>query len=245
MRILLFGKNAKSISDLVLNFGFKIVPTKPDVVISYGGDGTLLSSERDYPQVPKLAIRDSRVCKKCPNHSDYKLLSGLSNGKLKLSKFSKLETKFSEQEFLALNDVVIRNASPIHAIRFQVKLNGKVIPPKIVIGDGVVVATPFGSSAYYQSITKKTFTKGFGLAYNNTTISLPPIFFKDEDIVGITIVRGTANLSYDNQANILEFKEKGQVEIKISKKRALIYQPDSLRCRDCKIFKDKRLSDEI
>jgi len=43
-----------------------------------------------------------------------------------------------------------------------VKVNGKVLVPNL-IGDGLIVASPYGSSAYFYSIAKKKFKKGLGL----------------------------------------------------------------------------------
>lgn len=243
MRVYLFGKNAKDLLDLALSLGLEVVSKNPQVIISYGGDGTLLASERQYPQIPKLAIRDSKVCKKCSDHTEDQLLNALIKGQLKLQSFPKLEAKFEGRQFLALNDIVIRNTTPIHAIRFQVKLNGRVVAPEIVIGDGVVTTTPFGSSGYYQSITKKTFLTGFALAYNNATLNLPPILFGSQDSVSVVIIRGPANLSFDNEPNLTKLKRQDEVVIKASLKQALIYQPEILRCQKCQLFKDKRLSE--
>lgn len=243
MKVYLYGKNAKDLLNLAKSLGMEVVSKNPEVVISYGGDGTLLSSERQYPQIPKLAIRDSKVCKKCSDHTQDQLLNALIKGQLKLQSFPKLEAKLEGRQFLALNDIVIRNTTPIHAIRFQIKLNGRLLPPEIVIGDGVVATTPFGSSGYYQSITKKTFLAGFALAYNNATVSLPPIFFGPQDSVSVVIIRGPANLSFDNEPNLTKLKRQDEVVIKASLKQALIYQPEILRCQKCQLFKDKRLSE--
>src|SRR3989344_2503655 len=44
---------------------FSIVANKPDVVVSYGGGGTMLYFERIYSGSPKLAIRNSSKCGIC------------------------------------------------------------------------------------------------------------------------------------------------------------------------------------
>lgn len=242
MKVLLYGKNAQDLLELAHSLDLEVVSQNPQVVISYGGDGTLLSSERQFPQIPKLAIRDSKVCKKCSDHTEDQLLNALIKDRLKLQSFPKLEASLKTYKFLALNDIVIRNSTPIHAIRFQVKLNGRLIPPDIVIGDGVVAATPFGSSGYYQSITKKTFLSGFALAYNNVTVPLPPVHFGPKDRISVILIRGPANLSFDNQPHLTNLKEQDEVMIKASLRKAYIYQPELLRCRKCQLFKDQRLS---
>lgn len=172
MKVLLHGKNSQKITPLVKKLGIGIVNTNPDVIISFGGDGTLLVSEKLYPGIPKLPIRDSAICKKCPKHKEETLLKQLLDNSLELKEYKKLTTTIFYKDFYALNDFVIRNLTPIHTIRF------KVIPGnKLFIGDGVVVSTPFGSTGYFKSITGKSFQEDFGVAFNNTTEKNSPALF--------------------------------------------------------------------
>ena len=229
MKILLFGKNSKNIEELVKSLGFEVVTSGPDVVISYGGDGTLLSSERKYPGIPKLPIRDSLFCHKCSNHQDEKVLKELTSGKLKLVEYKKLETILLYKNLFALNDFVVRNQDPTHTIRF------KVTNDKLLIGDGVVIATPFGSTGYFKSITDQTFSSGFGLTFNNITEKLAPIFFKNNDQVNFKLIRGKATLSFDNNPDIFIIDEGSELVFKLSDQVAKIYEDSSLRCPNCQV----------
>jgi NAD+ kinase len=230
MKLLLYGKNATNIEPLARSLGFTIVNSNPDTVISYGGDGTLLASERLYPGIPKLPIRDSLVCKKCPDHGEKVLLEKLLEGKLKLKEYKKLETTILYQTFLALNDFVIRNAAPMHAIRFQTTATNKLL-----IGDGIVLSTPFGSTGYFKSITGETFKKGWGLAFNNITEKVPPVFLKDEDSVTFKLIRGDSTMSFDNNPDIFKVDEGSEIQFKLSDKVAKIYELESLRCPNCHV----------
>lgn len=231
MKVLLFGKNAKKIEDLVKSLGFDIVTSHPDAIITYGGDGTLLSSEREYPGIPKLPLRNSLFCNKCANHEDEVMLKKLLDGKLKLKKYQKLQTILYEN-FYALNDFVIRNSDPTHTIRFKTSASDKLL-----IGDGVVIATPFGSSGYFKSITGQSFNQGFGLAFNNTTEKIPPLFLKDEDQVTFNLIRGKATLSMDNNPHIFVIDEGSKLIFKLSDQVAKIYEDTSLRCPNCQVIK--------
>ncbi len=238
MKMLLFGKNSKNIEELVRENELEIVDSSPDVIISYGGDGTLLSSERKYPGIPKLPIRDSLFCHKCPNHQDAKVLKELTDGKLKLVEYKKLETILLYKNLFALNDFVVRNQDPTHTIRF------KVTNDKLLIGDGVVIATPFGSTGYFKSITGQTFEdglpagrQGFGLAFNNITEKLAPIFFKNNDQVNFQLIRGKATLSMDNNPDIFIIDEGSELIFKLSDQVARIYQDTSLRCPNCQVIR--------
>lgn len=233
MKILLIGKNSKDLVPLVKNLSLEMVTSNPDVVISYGGDGTLLYSEKIYPGIPKLPIRDSLVCKKCPDHDEKFLLTKLLEGKLKLQEFKKLETTIFYKTLTALNDFVIRNASPIHAIRFQVTF--PAAPNKLYIGDGIVLSTPYGSTGYFKSVTGQTLETGWGLAFNNTTEQIPPVLLKEEDPITFKLLRGNATLSFDNNNDLLTVDEGSELIFNLSDKVAKIYEAESLRCPACKV----------
>lgn len=231
MKVLFNGKKSKNIEELAKSFGFEIVTSNPDVIISYGGDGTLLSCERQYPGIPKLPIRDSLVCNKCPKHADEVILKKLIQGELKPTEYRKLETEILFKKFYALNDFVVRNSSPTHAIRFKTS-------DKLLIGDGIIISTPFGSSGYFKSITEQTFKEGFGIAFNNTTEKINPLLLKDKDTVNFNLLRGKATLSLDNSPDIFTIDEGSELIFKLSDQVARIYEDTSLRCLDCKVIRD-------
>lgn len=241
IKVGLFGKNSDTIRHFISEYGLKLVDDHPEVLISYGGDGTLLSAERKYPSIPKLPIRDSKVCKKCPLHTTEHLLEELSQGKIKLEDYPKLQAKFNSEEITALNDVVIRNSVPMHALRFRVYLNEKLVRDEVIIGDGVVLTTVFGSSGYYQSITRNTISNGFALAFNNTTFAIENFKFKKGDEIRVEIIRGPGTLSSDNNPKLQSLKEGDQILIKASPYDAKIYVERTLRCNNCVVLRDKRL----
>lgn len=234
MKILIEGKNAKDLTKLIKHLEFEIVSLNPDVIISYGGDGTLLSLERKYPGVPKLPIRDSLICKKCPKHKEEILLQALLQGKLKIKEYQKLHTNTYGTDLLALNDFVVRNENPIHTIRFKVFNNG--IPVGFFIGDGIVIATPFGSTGYFKSVTGKSFNSGFGLAFNNTTEKESPIYLNANDDINFQLARGKATLSFDNNPDVLQISEGSELIFKLSDQVAKIYD-SSLRCPNCQVIR--------
>lgn len=244
MKVLLYGKNSKDIEELVTSLGFEIVTANPDVVISYGGDGTLLSAERLYPGLPKLPIRNSQVCKKCSIHDDKSVLTNSIEGRLELKEYRKLTTTILYKVFHALNDFVIRNSDPTHTIRFRVTssmsssdLIGGSINKQLLIGDGIVVATSFGSTGYFKSIARQILKTGFGVAFNNTTQNFPPLILKQEDSVNFQLIRGKAVLSFDNNPDIFTIDEGSQISFKLSDQVARIYEDTSLRCPKCKVIR--------
>lgn len=233
MKALLYGKNSKGIESLTSSLGFDIVISNPDMVISYGGDGTLLSSERQFPGLPKLPLRNSQVCKKCPEHEDEVILKKLLKNKLQLKEYRKLESTILYKNFYALNDFVIRNSNPTHTIRFRTSETDD----KLLIGDGIVLATAFGSTGYFKSIADKIFNKGFGLAFNNITEKLSPIILKSDSSIKFILARGKATLSFDNNPDIFVLDEGSEIIFKLSDQIAKIYEADSLRCPNCQVIR--------
>ena len=234
MKAMLFGKNSQDIKELVEKAGFEIISENPDVIISYGGDGTLFSAEREYQGIPKLPIRNSRFCNKCSRHEDKKVLEDLLAGKLNLKEYRKLHTKYEGKDYFGLNDFVIRNEYTIHAIRFRVLKNDIVVG--FYIGDGVVITTPFGSTGYYKSITNETLKNGFALAFNNVTEKEKSINLGDDDTVGFSLVRGKAILTFDNNPKTFNIPEGKTLTFNLSDQVAKIYE-SSLRCPNCEVIR--------
>lgn len=235
MKVFLTGKNSQNLIPLINSLGIEIVENNPDVVISYGGDGTLLSAEREYPGIPKLPIRDSQVCKKCSNHKDELVFKKLLNGKLSLNEYRKLHTLIDGEDLYALNDFVVRNLEQTHTIRF--KISDSTINSKLLIGDGIVVATPFGSTGYFRSITRESFTQGFAVAFNNTTEEMEPLYFKEDQQLRFTLIRGKVIVSFDNSQDYHHMFEGSTLTFDLSDEVARIYEDSSLRCPDCQIIR--------
>jgi len=194
---------------------------KPDIVVSLGGDGTFLMAERRYPGIPKLLIRSSNICNKCDWDSLSPILDKLKRKEFRIEEHAKLEAHMKSEKRICVNDFVIRNKTPIHAIRFLFFVNGKQLEGEL-IGDGIVVATPFGSTAYYYSITKSKFDSGIGIAFNNLSREIAHKIIDEHSTVGIEITRGDATFSYDNNPNIMILRTGDKVRVRKSHEVARI-----------------------
>ncbi|MFH1769932.1 MAG: hypothetical protein ABH828_00045 [archaeon] len=186
--------------------GLKYVSKDPHFVISLGGDGTFLISENKFPGVPKLLIRDSKICKKCVGSSKETILDFIKLNAFEIKEELKLEGSFRDNEFIAINDIIIRNKVPNQAIRFDVSINAEKKLSE-VIGDGIVVATPFGSSAYFKSITRQTFDEGLGIAFSNSVEYLEPMYVKKNQVIKVKLTRGDAEVAFDNERKVYIVKE--------------------------------------
>jgi len=210
-------KNTQRIAEALDMFGHVIDNNKPDFVITYGGDGTVLYSERKYPGIPKITIRAGSVGFKCAYSIEEleDVLIKIDNGEYKIKEEMKLETTYQGRKYLSLNEVQLHNSSPIKAVRFSVYIEDEILFEN-VIGDGVVIATAFGSSAYYSSIGGEKFDKGIGIALNNPyNIKEKPVVI-DEGFdynINIKILRDDGLLLFDNDNNMIKIDK----QLKLSK----------------------------
>lgn len=218
---------ASEVEDLLMKNGFKIVKNNPDFVVCHGGDGTVLFGERKFPEVPKLVVKRANVCRKY----DYTLydvksiLSKIKAGKFRIRKEIKLETRLEKEKLVGLNEIQIRAKLPIYAIRFSILVNGKEFDN--LIGDGVIVATPFGSTGYYKSTGGKQFKKGIGISFNNLHNKKVRSFVVPEgSLIRVKVNRGPTWVLADNYENFYELKDKVAITIRKSKSAAnFIYVP--------------------
>ncbi|MFC1648385.1 hypothetical protein ACFL1B_02890 [Nanoarchaeota archaeon] len=195
--------------------GFKFVKDAPDFIVCLGGDGTFLMSERQYPGVPKLLVRDSLVCFKCHDEPIQEMIEKLLEGRVFAKDFMKLEASYDSKSFIAANDVIIRNNDPTRGVRFSVFVDGKQVYDNL-IGDGLVIATPFGATGYYKSITRDEFCNGIGIAFNNTTKEVEHLKVPEDSEVIVKIIRGEAQLAHDNSRDIVLMQPGDSVTVKKS-----------------------------
>lgn len=235
MRVLTIGRELELLQTLITQEGITLVTKNPEVIVTHGGDGYLLEAERRYPGVPKLPIRHSSICKICGEHDRTHIIKALAAGTISKSTVAKLELRVEGKRILALNEFSLHHVKPNQAIRFSVQINNEEHVER-AIGDGVIIATPFGSHAYYRSITNSTFRVGIGIAYNNTTEPIDHLVIGEADTVTLTVTRGPAYFLADNDPSMPILKHGQTVTIKQSAKTAVLLGLDRFRCPDCGVL---------
>jgi NAD+ kinase len=197
--------------------GLREAKAKPDVVVAFGGDGTFLFAEQKYPGVPKLLIKHDRTCNR--GHDLSAVFSALKGGEYVIEEYHKFEAAVNGKAVLvAMNDFNIHYVPPC-ALRFSVKIDGKTVTEK-VIGDGVVVATPYGSTAYYKSITRTSITHGIGVAFNNPTEPVGEVVANESSKIERHVIRGPGMLAADCNRRVVRLRDGDVVTIKKFKQPA-------------------------
>jgi NAD+ kinase len=233
LRVAVVGRHLEELHGLLRRFSIEITNEKPDVVISHGGDGSLLGAERLFPGVPKCPIRDRRMNPKCEKHTEEQILQQLVEGSLSAMELIKLEAVTSDnRRVCGINDLILSKENIASAVRFRLWLDGELYSGQIV-GDGLVAATPFGSTGYYQSITHGSFRVGVGLAFNNSMDLLDHVVVAEDTRIEVELLRGPAVLLADNDPTRIGLRDGDRIIVRRRPEKTRVYGIDIFRCPDC------------
>lgn len=123
-----------------------------DIIITFGGDGTILSAARmvGRSQVPILGVNLGKLGFMAEVSLDEleSIIGDIVGGKFVTEERMLLKTTIekSNEEFFALNDIVIDNGSSSRLIDVSVYVDDDFLVS--FSGDGIILATPTGSTAY-------------------------------------------------------------------------------------------------
>ncbi len=136
-----------------------IDPDEIDLLLTLGGDGTLLRGARllEGREVPIMGANFGRIgFLTTVSPADLAdALDGFADGRHSLSRRSVLlggvhtHDGPMQVELGALNDIVLHKGGVARVVRFRVEIDGQVVGT--VSGDGLVIASPTGSTAYSLS----------------------------------------------------------------------------------------------
>ncbi len=197
------------------------VKKNPEFVIAYGGDGTILKAERLYPTIPKIPFKKSSICNKCTMYRLSELervLEAVKKGDYHVREFAKVEGRAKGKRLVGLNEMQVHNADPRKALRFDIKAGGRTIEG--VIGDGIVAATPYGSTGYYKAIGYEPFDVNIRLGFNNATPRLGYIELRRGEKAEVVVRREKGILLADNSKETANLKPGDEVVVSESKEKA-------------------------
>jgi NAD+ kinase len=134
------------------------VPSQCDLIVVLGGDGTLLSVARIMGShaVPVLAVNFGSLgfLTEITLEETFNTLEDILAGRATTQKRLMIDVTVERQEakfasYRALNDVVLTKAALARIIDIDVKINNQFVAT--YKADGLIVATPTGSTAYTLS----------------------------------------------------------------------------------------------
>ncbi len=157
LKVLLGGTTAAAIE------GERMDPQQPlagliDLAIVVGGDGTLLSAARNLAEhgIPAIGVNLGRLgfLADIALHDLESSLGAILRGEYHTEQRTLLDTRVSRAGEIihrgkSLNDAVISKGNTGRLIEFEIRVNGQFLSH--IRSDGVILATPTGSTAYSLS----------------------------------------------------------------------------------------------
>jgi NAD+ kinase len=124
------------------------------LLITIGGDGTLLRAARAAVDgdVPLLGINTGRLgflTELDEDELDVDELPNLVERGLHIDTRTALEPEYRGRRYFALNDVVVRKGEVSRIVPFGLRFDDQ--EPTLIPADGICVASPTGSTAYFLS----------------------------------------------------------------------------------------------
>lgn len=224
IEILLENNSAEMIS--LEGFSLEELCNKTDFLISVGGDGTLLSVVRKsfkYDK-PVLGINLGTLGFLTDISMDElpQFINDFKNNIYKIDSRMMVEGSVNLNKFVAFNDIVISRKSISSMIKIAAKIDGKHF--NSYFGDGVIISTPTGSTAYNLSVGGPIvypLTEAFivtPVAPHSLT-QRPLVMPADFEIEFKIIDNQGAVVIVDGQ-DIYEVEENQSIKIKIASKKA-------------------------
>ena len=222
---ILLEDNSANMIDLK-GFSLEELCHKVDFLISVGGDGTLLSVVRksfkfDKPvlgiNLGTLGFLTDISMEQLP-----KFIENFKNDIYKIDNRMMVEGSVNLNKFVAFNDIVISRKSISSMIKISAKIDGKHF--NSYYGDGVIISTPTGSTAYNLSVGGPIvypLTEAFivtPVAPHSLT-QRPLVMPADFEIEFIITDNQGAVVIVDGQ-DIYEVEQNQSIKIKIASKKA-------------------------
>ena len=240
------GKYWHTLQPLLEERGLNVVVDEEDadIIVCYGGDGTLLDAAHHANGTILWPVRDEQTAPLCPEHSLDSQIKAMLDGKLHYSEIELLKGQSSVAPIVdglpnkgdtlhGMNDIFIHSANQATALRYSVYIGDKLYA-KEVVSDAVGVATRHGATAYYRNITHSIFRVGIGLAFSNSTETVDHIVLDERSTVKIQILRGPAVMTADNETAPNVINTGDTVTIKMSGHYVRTLGLDVFMCPECR-----------
>ena len=188
-------------SDLGLRgVDYAAIGAEAKLAIVVGGDGTMLAAARNLVRhhVPLVGVNQGRVGFMTDiGHDDMRSgIGAILEGRYSIEERALLEAEIrrnnkSVLQTIALNEAVVGKGSQGRLIEFNLLIDGEFV--YTLRADGVIVATPTGSTAYAMSAQGPILhpaVPAFALVpLNPHTLSARPVSVSDRMMIEIVLVR--------------------------------------------------------
>ncbi len=206
-----------------------------DVVVAIGGDGTILRVAREFEslQVPILGIKIGRLGFLAEARSDETVARRLREGRYVVQRRMRIRARIEGAdggpEFSALNDVVVHGSGFSRMVDLEIRVDGQRM--REYAADGVIAATPTGSTAYSLSaggpVVEPTVRAILMTPLNPHTMSIRPLVLDPGQRVRIVPQGGRTPvvMTVDGQVGV-ELAPGTGVEVARHERDTLLMVPD-------------------
>ena len=228
----------------------KRIPKNTQCVITLGGDGTLIQAARDLVdlQIPMIGVNMGTLgylTQVARGEALSPMLDALLKDNFRLERRMMLEGTVVREDKngagsmapadrkcgIALNDIVFTRRDVMQVLKFQVYVNGELLNE--YTADGMIVATPTGSTAYHLSAGGPIVTPGAKLIVLTPicphSINSRSIILSHQDEVGIRVLKnvGQKQMAVFDGDQVIELDGSEVLKIRESEKNtALILLKD-------------------
>jgi len=203
-----------------------------DVVVSFGGDGTMLSAARFFADsdLPIMGINIGKLgfLAEFSVSNLEQNLKNLAEGKFRISDRNMLETDLDGERIFTLNDFVIEKKNTSRMITIHAYANEKYIGD--YRADGIIVTTPTGSTAYSLSCGGPIIAPSTEVICITPicphTLTVRPLVISDKNELRFVLSSptGEASLVADGQVE-KHLKNNDSIVIRKSKSKAKLIKP--------------------
>ncbi len=217
----------KSLSD-------RSIVKKSDLLISIGGDGSLLSSARRYgfSGLPLLGINLGNLgflTDILPEDLTSSLIEVIKGKYLKDKRFFlEASVNNSLKSDIALNEIVIHSGSIAQLMEYEVFVDETFVYRQRA--DGLIVNTPTGSTAYSLSgggpIVHPEVKAITLMPMFPHSLSASPLLVKEESNITIKIISGNKSMLSLDSHNSIPLKRGDIIDVSKSKKPLILIHPN-------------------
>ena len=250
-RVALIGKlrspeiaaSLKELSDFLAQRGCEVLredDAAVELAVVVGGDGSLLAAARDLVgrQVPVVGINLGRVGFMTDIAHDGMCagVGAILDGNYTIEERALLDAEIfrgtkSVLRTIALNEAVVGKGSQGRLIEFSLSIDGEFVYK--LRGDGVIVATPTGSTAYALSAQGPILHPAVPalalVPLNPHTLSARPVSVSDRCVVEIALVRAVDARAHFDGIALTDMAEGDRLVLKRSADAVRFVHPPGYR----------------
>jgi NAD+ kinase len=211
-----------------------------DLAIVVGGDGSMLAAARDLvrSRVPLVGINQGRLgfMTDIGREDMQSGIGAILDGNYTIEERTLLDAEIlrdgrSVLRTLALNEAVVGKGAQGRLIEFRLSIDGEFV--YVLRADGVIVATPTGSTAYAMSAQGPILHPAVPalalVPLNPHTLSARPVSVSDRSLIEISLVRAVDARAHFDGFALTDMQEGDKLVLKRSADAARFVHPPGYR----------------